>query len=61
MRDLSKMTTGEAEAYRLGYQDGQASKPRPIKIGPYIECKSGNPDVRCERCDCWKIFREYCM
>lgn len=62
MRDLSKMTTAEADAYRLGYQDGRAAwaAERRLNTGPHIECKSANPDVQCRQCNCWKMTRELC-
>lgn len=55
-------TLGEAEAYDKGYEDGVLSatfRTATVKKGSEA-CINDNPNSRCDKCDCWKSFREYC-
>ena len=63
-KPLAEMTTGEAEAYRQGYEDGQRARlssqaAQETGLG-LPQCRSPNPGEMCAKCKCWKIFREYC-
>ena len=56
-------TLGEAEAYDKGYEDGlvAAKNTTVTSVSRHSEaCLNDNPDDRCDKCNCWKIFREYC-
>lgn len=57
-----EMDIDKLEVYWQGYRDGLAKREHlsQIKVGPHIECKSGQPDVMCRDCRCWKAMREYC-
>lgn len=62
MRDLLKMTLAEADAYRLGYQDGRAAwaAERRLEDKRAYACKVLAGAEPCEGCNCWKQFREMC-